>query len=77
MLNQGHHHGPMEQIMDIVEQVQKGNTMNIKENYCIYKYEQAKELTEEQKSRKEETKDNHSILFEIGIGATSAYEGMT
>jgi hypothetical protein len=36
ILNQGHQYGPMEQIMDIAEQVQKGNLMNIKENYYIY-----------------------------------------
>jgi hypothetical protein len=67
----------MEQIIDIFEQVQKGNLMNIQENYYIYKYEQAKELIEEQKSRKEGTKDKHSILFEIAIRATRIYERMT
>jgi hypothetical protein len=39
----------MEQIMELIEYARKGNIMNIKENYYIYKFKQLKELTEEQK----------------------------
>jgi hypothetical protein len=35
ILNQEHQYGPIEQIMEIIEQARKGNLMNIKESYYI------------------------------------------
>jgi hypothetical protein len=67
ILNQGHQYGPIEKIMEIIEQARKGNLMNIKESYYIYKYEQTEDLIEQNKKEKE--KDNQSLLFEIAIGA--------
>jgi hypothetical protein len=54
ILNQGHQYRPMEQIMKLVEHARKGNIMNIKEDYYIYKFKKLNKLIEEQKS----TKDN-------------------
>jgi hypothetical protein len=51
ILDQGHQYGPMEQIMELIEYVRKGNVMNIKENYYIYKFKQLKELTADHGSR--------------------------
>jgi hypothetical protein len=42
ILNQGHQCGPMEQIMKLVEHARKGNIMNIKEDYYIYKFKKTK-----------------------------------
>jgi hypothetical protein len=69
ILNQGHQYGSIEQIMEIIEQARKGDLMNIEESYYIYKYEQTKELIEEQISKKEKENDSQSLLFEIAIGA--------
>jgi hypothetical protein len=44
--------------MEIVEQVQKGGLMNIKEIYHIHKFERRKEVIEEQRNKKEKGKDN-------------------
>jgi hypothetical protein len=67
ILNRGHQYGPIEQVMEVVEQAQKGGLMNIKESYYIHKFKRRKELIEEQKSKKEKGKDNQSLLFEIAI----------
>jgi hypothetical protein len=62
ILDQGHHYGPMEQIMEVIEHARKGNIMNIKENYYIYKFIQLKELTEEQKVTKDYDNQNMSDI---------------
>jgi hypothetical protein len=51
----------MEQIMELSEYARKGNIITTKENYCIYKFKQLKELTE-QKSTKEN--DNQNCMFD-------------
>jgi hypothetical protein len=65
ILNKGHQYRPMEQIMELIKYARKGNIMNIKENYYIYKFKQFKELTEEQKSTKEN--DNQITMFDIAL----------
>jgi hypothetical protein len=65
ILDQGHQYGPMEQIMELIEYARKGNIMNIKENYYIYKFKQLKELTEEQKATKDN--DNQNSMFDIAL----------
>jgi hypothetical protein len=59
------HQSPVEQIMEMIEYATKGNIMNIKENYYIYQFKQLNELTEEQKSIKEN--DNQNSMFDIAI----------
>jgi hypothetical protein len=54
----------MEQIMEIIEYVRKGNIMNIKENCYLYQFKQLNELIE-QKSIKEN--DNQNSTFDIAI----------
>jgi hypothetical protein len=63
ILNRGHQYGPIEQVMEIVEQAQKGGLMNIKENYYIYKYERRKELIKEQQKNKKEKTTKASFLL--------------
>jgi hypothetical protein len=58
-------YGSMEQIMEVTEYARKGNTMNVKKNYCIYQFEQRNELIEEQNSIKEN--DNQNSMFDILI----------
>jgi hypothetical protein len=65
ILNQSHQYGPMEQIMNLVEHARKGNVMNIKEDYYIYKFKQLNELIEEQKITKDN--DNQNNLFDIAL----------
>jgi hypothetical protein len=67
ILNRGHQYGPIEQVMEVAEQARKGGLMNIKESYYTDKFEQRKELIEEQKRKKEKGKDNKSLLFKIAI----------
>jgi hypothetical protein len=50
--------------MDLIKYARKGNIMNIEENYCIYKFKQLKELTEEQKVTKD---DNQNSMFGIAL----------
>jgi hypothetical protein len=57
----------MEQIMELTEYARKDNVMNIKENYYIYKFEQLKELTEGQKSTKENDNQNVNDLSVINL----------
>jgi ribosomal protein L31 len=64
-LEKGHQYRSMEQIMELIEYARNGNIMNIKENYYIYKFKQLKELTEEQKSTKDN--DNQNSLFDIAL----------
>jgi hypothetical protein len=49
MSGKGHHYGPMEQIMEMIEYAIKGNIMNIKENNYIYQFKQLNELIQAQK----------------------------
>jgi hypothetical protein len=49
--------------MELIKYASKGNIMNIKENYYIYKFKQLKELTEEQKNKKDN--DNQNSMFDI------------
>jgi hypothetical protein len=51
--------------MEMTEYDRKGNIMNIKENYYIYQFKQLNELTEEQKSIKEN--DDQNSMFDIVI----------
>jgi dsDNA-specific endonuclease/ATPase MutS2 len=67
ILNRGHQYGPIEQVMEIVEQARKGGLMNIKEIYHIHNFERRKEVIEEQRNKTENGKDNRSLLFEIAI----------
>jgi hypothetical protein len=62
--DKGHQYGPMEQITELIEYARKGNIMNIKENYYIYKFKQLKELTEEQKVTKD---NNQNSMFNIAL----------
>jgi hypothetical protein len=52
ILGKGHQHGPMEQIMEIIECARKGNIMNTKENYYIYQFKQLNELREQKTIKK-------------------------
>jgi hypothetical protein len=65
ILDKGHQYRPMEQIMEFIEYARKGNIMNIKENYYIYKFKQVKELIEEQWSTKDN--DNQNSMFDITL----------
>jgi hypothetical protein len=65
----------MEQIMEIIEYARKGNIMNIKEHYYIYKFKQLNELTEEQKSIKEN--NNQNSMFDIMIRCVHAHKSAT
>jgi hypothetical protein len=65
MLDQGQQYRPIEQIMELIKYARKGNIMNIKENYYIYKFKQLKELTEEQKATKDN--DNQHKMFDIAL----------
>jgi hypothetical protein len=49
----------------MIQYGRKGNIMNIKENYSIYQFKQLNELTEEQKSIKENY--NQNSVFDIVI----------
>jgi hypothetical protein len=51
--------------MELIKYAIKGNIMNIKENYYIYEFKQLGELTEEQKSTKEN--DNQNNVFDIAL----------
>jgi hypothetical protein len=55
----------MEQIMEVIKYARKGNIMNIKENYYIYKFKQLEKLIEEQKSTKDN--DNQNSMFDIAL----------
>jgi phage regulator Rha-like protein len=55
----------MEQIMELIEYARKSNIMNIKENYYIYKFKELEELTEEQKSTKDN--DNQNSILDIAV----------
>jgi hypothetical protein len=55
----------MEQNMEMIEYARKCNIMNIKENYYIYQFKQLNELTEKQKSIKEN--NNQNSMFDIVI----------
>jgi hypothetical protein len=55
----------MEQIMELIEYTRKGNIMNIKENYCVYKFKQFEKLIEEQNSTKDN--DNQNSMFDIAL----------
>jgi hypothetical protein len=65
ILAQGHQYGPMEQIKETIEHTKKSNIMNIKENYDIYKFKQLKELTEEQKNKKDYANQNN--MYDISL----------
>jgi hypothetical protein len=56
----------MEQIMKLVQHTRKGNTINIKEDYYIYKFKKLNKLIEEQKITKDN--DNQNNLFDIALG---------
>jgi hypothetical protein len=51
--------------MELIEYARKGNIMNIKGNYCIYKFKQLKELIEEQKCTKDS--DNQNSMVHIAL----------
>jgi hypothetical protein len=65
ILGKSHRYGPMEQIMEMIKYARKGNIMNIEDNNYIYQFTQLNELTEDQKSIKEN--DNQNSMFEIAI----------
>jgi hypothetical protein len=44
ILGKGDQYGTTEQTMEIIEYARKGNIMNIKENYYIYKFKQLHKL---------------------------------
>jgi hypothetical protein len=44
ILDKGYQYGPMGKIVELIKYTRKGNIMNIKENYYIYKFKQLKEL---------------------------------
>jgi hypothetical protein len=58
----------MEQIMELTEYVRKGNVMNIKENYYIYKFKELGEQTEEQKNTKENDNQNSIVTCQSIVG---------
>jgi hypothetical protein len=70
ILNRRHQYGPIEDVMEIIEQARKGRLMNVKENYHIYESERRKTLMEEQQKNKKE--NNQSSLFEIVIETENA-----
>jgi hypothetical protein len=51
--------------MELIEYARKDNIMNMKENCYIYKFKQLRELIEEQKSTKENDKENS--MFDIAL----------
>jgi hypothetical protein len=57
----------MEQIMEMIPYVRKGNIMNIKENHytCIYQFKHLNELTEEQRAIKDN--DSQNSTFDIVV----------
>jgi hypothetical protein len=65
ILNQGHQHGHREQIIKLIEYARKGNVMNIREDYYIYKFKQLNKLVEEQKVIKDS--DNQNNIFDIAL----------
>jgi hypothetical protein len=55
----------MEQIMELIEYARKSNIMNIEENYYIYKFKELREQIEEQKSAKDNDKQN--CMFDLAL----------
>jgi hypothetical protein len=51
--------------MELIEHARKGNIVNIKENYYIYKFKQLEKLIVEQKSTKDN--DNQNGMFDIAL----------
>jgi hypothetical protein len=65
ILNKRHQYGPVTETMETVEQANKGNLMNIKENFFIYYFNKLNKMIEQKHTTKE--RDNRNSMFDIII----------